>query len=105
MPITNFAAAIGLTYAISDATDSNGEVVANAVYSVDAPNVLQLNAPGFVTAGGTNIPGDSFTALANGVAKLTAKGTDSAGDEVDSEVDVTVATVEAGTITVGAGTP
>ena len=105
MPTTNFVAQVGLTYELKEVADSDGEVIASPVYDVDNTAVIQLNAAGFVTAGGTTIVGQSYTPLTNGTAKITAKGADSASDEVDAELDVTVSTVEVGTIEVAAGVP
>jgi hypothetical protein len=107
MPKSNFSANKGLSYPLVENADDDGQPVADAsvAYSSSDSLIVRVNDPGFVTPGGTTIATHSFSALANGSAVLTAKGTDAAGDEVDAELDITVQTTEQGTIVPGAGVP
>ncbi len=105
MPVSAFTANKGLTYPLLENADDTGQPVddASVSYVSSVPATVQINDPGFVTAGGTTVPTHSFTALANGTAAVTAKGIDAEGDEVDSTLNVTVSTVEEGTIVPGGG--
>lgn len=102
MPNKEFTATKGFSCPLSETIDSTGAVVAAPEFTADALTV-QVNAPGFVTAGGATIPGPSFTATGNGVATITGKGADDAGDAVVGAITITVVTIESGTIAVGAG--
>ena len=105
MPNGTAALVKGLTYPLTETADNDGVLVpdASVVYVSSDPSIVRVNDPGFVTDGGATMDTHSVTALANGSADVSAKGTDAEGDEVDAMDTMTVSTVEPGTLAVGVG--